>query len=235
MCGAGCHGAADELRDLSDRLKAPLIHSVKGKDIMPYDDPRWMGGIGMIGTKAVYDAVMHCDLLLMVGHRLSLLELPADQAGRGPDRRSAGGARATRADRLRRRWLGAADPEAAAGPGRGEDGHRVLRRGDQGAPQVGRDAGPAGRSGPQQGSHPSAGGGADGRRPRRARRGLRLRHRAQHPLVRQLDSSERLAADHRLVQQRGRRHRRSARPTASRPWTVRARSSRSAATAASTC
>src|SRR5580698_2245375 len=67
MCGAGCHGAADELRELSDRLKAPLIHSVKGKDIMPYDDPRWMGGIGMIGTKAVYDAVMRCDLLLMLG------------------------------------------------------------------------------------------------------------------------------------------------------------------------
>src|SRR5262249_61829 len=52
MCGSGCHGAADELRALSDRLKAPLIHSVKGKDIMPFDDPRWMGGIGMIGTKA---------------------------------------------------------------------------------------------------------------------------------------------------------------------------------------
>jgi len=67
MCGAGCRGAAEELRALSDRLKAPLIHSVKGKDIMAYDDPRWMGGIGMIGTKAVYNAVMHCDLLLMVG------------------------------------------------------------------------------------------------------------------------------------------------------------------------
>jgi pyruvate dehydrogenase (quinone) len=67
MCGAGCHGAAEELRALSDRLKAPLIHSVKGEDIMPYDDPRWMGGIGMIGTKPVYNAVMHCDLLLMLG------------------------------------------------------------------------------------------------------------------------------------------------------------------------
>jgi pyruvate dehydrogenase (quinone) len=67
MCGAGCHGAADELRTLADRLKAPLIHSVKGKDIMPYDDPHWMGGIGMIGTKAVYNAVMHCELLLMLG------------------------------------------------------------------------------------------------------------------------------------------------------------------------
>jgi thiamine pyrophosphate-dependent acetolactate synthase large subunit-like protein len=67
MCGNGCHGAGDLLRALSDRLKAPLIHSVKGKDIMPYDDPHWMGGIGMIGTKAVYNAVMHCELLLMVG------------------------------------------------------------------------------------------------------------------------------------------------------------------------
>ena len=67
MCGGGCRGAADVLRALSDRLKAPLIHSVKGKDIMPYDDPRWMGGLGMIGTKAVYNAVMACDLLLMVG------------------------------------------------------------------------------------------------------------------------------------------------------------------------
>ena len=67
MCGAGCHGAAEELRALSDQLKAPLIHSVKGKDIMPYDDPRWMGGIGMIGTKPVYNAIMRCDLLLMVG------------------------------------------------------------------------------------------------------------------------------------------------------------------------
>ncbi|MEA2833850.1 MAG: hypothetical protein QOG66_2052 [Methylobacteriaceae bacterium] len=67
MCGAGCHGAAEELRALSDRLKAPLIHSVKGKDILRYDDPHWMGGLGMIGTKPVYHAVMDCDLLLMLG------------------------------------------------------------------------------------------------------------------------------------------------------------------------
>jgi pyruvate dehydrogenase (quinone) len=39
MCGNGCHGAADLLRALSDRLKAPLIHSVKGKDIMRTTTP----------------------------------------------------------------------------------------------------------------------------------------------------------------------------------------------------
>jgi pyruvate dehydrogenase (quinone) len=67
MCGAGCRGAADLLRALSDRLKAPLVHTVRGKEIMDYTDPRWMGGLGMIGTKAVYHAVQHCDLLIMIG------------------------------------------------------------------------------------------------------------------------------------------------------------------------
>jgi thiamine pyrophosphate-dependent acetolactate synthase large subunit-like protein len=67
MCGAGCKGMASELRALSNKLCAPLIHSVKGKDIMPYDDPCWMGGLGMIGTKPVYHAVMHCDLFIMIG------------------------------------------------------------------------------------------------------------------------------------------------------------------------
>jgi pyruvate dehydrogenase (quinone) len=67
LCGAGCHGATEDLRELSDRLRAPLVHTVKGKDILPYDDPRWMGGLGMIGTKPAYDAVIDCELLLMVG------------------------------------------------------------------------------------------------------------------------------------------------------------------------
>lgn len=67
MCGHGCRGAADLLRALSDKLKAPLVHSFRGKELMPYDDPHWMGGLGMIGTKPVYNAVQDCDLLVMIG------------------------------------------------------------------------------------------------------------------------------------------------------------------------
>lgn len=67
MCGHGALGTADLLRALSDKLKAPLVHSVRGKEIMAFDDIRWMGGLGMIGTKAVYNAVHDCDLLVMVG------------------------------------------------------------------------------------------------------------------------------------------------------------------------
>ena len=207
MCGAGCHGAADELRALSDRLKAPLIHSVKGKDIMAYDDPRWMGGIGMIGTKAVYNAVMHCDLLLMLGTDYPYSEFLPSEAGCHPGRRQAARARTACADCARRRRIGTADPEAAARQGRGQERHQILRPGDRGTPQMGRDAGPAGRSGAQQGPHPSAGGGAGGQRPRHARRGLHLRHRPQHALVGQLDPPERRPADHRLLQQCRGRHR----------------------------
>ncbi|MGL5165841.1 MAG: thiamine pyrophosphate-binding protein [Afipia sp.] len=67
MCGHGCLGSADLLRALSDKLKAPLIHTYRGKEIMAFDDPHWMGGLGMIGTKPVYNAVQNCDLLVMVG------------------------------------------------------------------------------------------------------------------------------------------------------------------------
>lgn len=67
MCGHGALGTAELLRALSDKLKAPLVHTVRGKEIMPFNDPRWMGGLGMIGTKPVYHAVQDCDLLVMVG------------------------------------------------------------------------------------------------------------------------------------------------------------------------
>jgi pyruvate dehydrogenase (quinone) len=48
-------------------LKAPLIHTVRAKEIMPYSDPSWVGGLGMIGGKLGFHAVRDCDLLLMRG------------------------------------------------------------------------------------------------------------------------------------------------------------------------
>src|SRR6202161_4703936 len=41
MCGAGCRGDTDVLGELSNRLRAPVGHSVRGKELMAYDDPRW--------------------------------------------------------------------------------------------------------------------------------------------------------------------------------------------------
>lgn len=67
FCGHGCHGAKAELALLSDRLRAPLMHTYRGKDIMAYDDRRWMGGVGLIGGRPGVDALNDADLMLMLG------------------------------------------------------------------------------------------------------------------------------------------------------------------------
>jgi pyruvate dehydrogenase (quinone) len=67
LCGFGCRGAEDLLPALSDRLRAPLVHTYRGKDLLPYDDPRWIGGIGLIGTRPALDSATEADLLLMLG------------------------------------------------------------------------------------------------------------------------------------------------------------------------
>ena len=67
FCGAGCRGAEAELIALSDRLRAPLTHTYRGQELLPYRDPHWIGGVGLIGSKAGVDAVGKADLLLMLG------------------------------------------------------------------------------------------------------------------------------------------------------------------------
>ncbi|HYD38229.1 MAG TPA: thiamine pyrophosphate-binding protein, partial [Allosphingosinicella sp.] len=67
LCGFGCRGAQDDLIALSERLQAPLVHTYRAKDLVAYDHPRWIGGIGMIGTKPALDATKDADLLLMLG------------------------------------------------------------------------------------------------------------------------------------------------------------------------
>ncbi len=67
FCGAGCRGAQAELAALAEVLQAPLLHTYRAKDLMPYDHPHWMGGVGMIGGTPGVDAVADADLLLMLG------------------------------------------------------------------------------------------------------------------------------------------------------------------------
>ena len=67
FCGAGCRGAEAELVALSDRLQAPLTHTYRAQELLPYRDPHWIGGVGLIGGKPGVDAINDADLLLMLG------------------------------------------------------------------------------------------------------------------------------------------------------------------------
>lgn len=67
FCGAGCAGAHDEVIELARRLKAPIIHTLRGKEYIEYDNPFDVGMTGLVGFSSGYAAMMGCDALLLLG------------------------------------------------------------------------------------------------------------------------------------------------------------------------
>ena len=67
LCGSGCSGAHDELTALGDRLKAPMVHALRGKEHVEWDNPYDVGMTGLIGFSSGYYAMRDCDVLLMLG------------------------------------------------------------------------------------------------------------------------------------------------------------------------
>jgi pyruvate dehydrogenase (quinone) len=67
LCGSGCQGAHDELLALGERLKAPMVHAMRGKEHVEWDNPYDVGMTGLIGFSSGYFAMRDCDVLLMLG------------------------------------------------------------------------------------------------------------------------------------------------------------------------
>jgi pyruvate dehydrogenase (quinone) len=66
LCGSGCQGAHDELIALGERLKAPMVHALRGKEHVEWDNPYDVGMTGLIGFSSGYYAMRDCDVLLML-------------------------------------------------------------------------------------------------------------------------------------------------------------------------
>jgi pyruvate dehydrogenase (quinone) len=67
LCGSGCQGAHEQLLSLAQRLKAPIVHALKGKEHVEWDNPYDVGMTGLIGFSSGYYAMLDCDMLLMLG------------------------------------------------------------------------------------------------------------------------------------------------------------------------
>jgi len=65
--GFGARGAKAEVAALAQKLNAPIVHTYRALDVFPFDDPQVIGGLGLIGSKAGYDAIHSCDVLIMIG------------------------------------------------------------------------------------------------------------------------------------------------------------------------
>ncbi|WP_029005401.1 ubiquinone-dependent pyruvate dehydrogenase [Azorhizobium doebereinerae] len=67
LAGGGCEGAHDELVAFAAALKAPVVHTLRGKPFVEYDNPYDVGMTGFIGFPSGYHAMRDADLLVMVG------------------------------------------------------------------------------------------------------------------------------------------------------------------------
>ncbi len=67
LAGAGCAGAHAELIALAGKLNAPIVHALRGKEFIEYDNPFDVGMTGLLGFSSGYFAMMNCNTLLMVG------------------------------------------------------------------------------------------------------------------------------------------------------------------------
>ena len=63
--------AAAELRTFAEKIDAPVTDSLMGKGAFDGTDPRYVGMLGMHGTKTANFGVSECDLLIAIGARFS--------------------------------------------------------------------------------------------------------------------------------------------------------------------
>ena len=102
LAGAGCEGAHDELLAVAGRLRAPVVHALRGKEFVEYDNPYDVGMTGLLGFASGYRAMEHCDALLMLGTDFPYAPFYPDAArscGRHPRGEIGGGAGRRRARR----------------------------------------------------------------------------------------------------------------------------------------
>jgi pyruvate dehydrogenase (quinone) len=67
LVGLGAREARTHVLALADRLKAPMVLTLKGKEGLERDNRHQVGQAGLIGNPAAAKALEGCDLLLMVG------------------------------------------------------------------------------------------------------------------------------------------------------------------------
>ncbi|ELP26275.1 ubiquinone-dependent pyruvate dehydrogenase [Pantoea sp. PNT01] len=67
LCGSGCAGAHQEVVALAEALKAPIVHALRGKEHIEYDNPYDVGMTGLIGFSSGFHAMMNAGTLILLG------------------------------------------------------------------------------------------------------------------------------------------------------------------------
>lgn len=78
--GAGVAGAHSQLVELAGVLQAPVVHALRGKEFIEYDNPYDVGMTGLLGFASGYKAIKESDVLLMLGTDFPYTQFYPDHA-----------------------------------------------------------------------------------------------------------------------------------------------------------
>lgn len=67
LAGAGAAGAHREVMALAERLGAPVVHALRGKEHIEFNNPYDVGMTGLLGFASGYRAMESADALLLLG------------------------------------------------------------------------------------------------------------------------------------------------------------------------
>ena len=67
LCGIGCAGAERDIVSLARLLHAPVVYTLRAKELLEKDNPNAVGMTGLLGWGAAVHAVLECDVLVMWG------------------------------------------------------------------------------------------------------------------------------------------------------------------------
>ncbi|MCA1601174.1 MAG: pyruvate oxidase [Acidobacteria bacterium] len=84
LVGQGAKGAGAEVIDIAEKLGAPIVKALLGKEVVPDDHPLCTGGLGLLGTTPSVEAMEECDTLLIIGSSFPYMEYlpkPGDAKG----------------------------------------------------------------------------------------------------------------------------------------------------------
>jgi pyruvate dehydrogenase (quinone)/pyruvate oxidase len=84
LVGQGARGAGAEVIQIAEKLGAPIVKALLGKEVVPDDHPLCTGGLGLLGTTPSVLAMEECDTLLIIGSSFPYMEyLPKPGKVRG--------------------------------------------------------------------------------------------------------------------------------------------------------
>jgi pyruvate dehydrogenase (quinone) len=80
LAGAGCADARPELLEIAAALEAPIVHALRGKEHLEFNNPFDVGMTGLLGFSSGYYAIADCEVLLMLGTDFPYPQFYPDEA-----------------------------------------------------------------------------------------------------------------------------------------------------------